>query len=101
MKSPILKRSITVAGVRTSVSLEEVFWSGVKEICRSRGITLSAFADELAASRTHSNLSSAFRTYVLEHYRSRAEALENTAQAVDMRPRDMPSQSEFPGTAAV
>jgi predicted DNA-binding ribbon-helix-helix protein len=101
MKSQILKRPITVAGVRTSVSLEEPFWNSVKEICRLRGITLSALADELAAGRTHSNLSSAFRTYVLEHYRSRALAAETPTQTLGMLPRDIPPSQECAGPAAV
>ena len=41
MKSPVVKRSIVVAGHKTSVSLEEAFWSGMKEISASRGLTLS------------------------------------------------------------
>ena len=56
MKSPVVKRSIVVAGHKTSVSLEEAFWNGMKEISVIRNMTLSelvgsfvvaAFADGL------------------------------------------------------
>ena len=41
MKSPVMKRSIVVAGHKTSVSLEEAFWNGMKEISGERNVTLS------------------------------------------------------------
>ena len=41
MKSPVVKRSIVIAGHKTSVSLEDAFWTGLKEIAAERHITLS------------------------------------------------------------
>ena len=41
MKSPVVKRSIVIAGHKTSVSLEDAFWKGLKEIATGRGLTLS------------------------------------------------------------
>ena len=41
MKSPVVKRSIVIAGHKTSVSLEDAFWKGLKEIATSRDLTLS------------------------------------------------------------
>ena len=41
MKSPVVKRSVVVAGHKTSVSLEEAFWNGMKEISAERSMTLS------------------------------------------------------------
>lgn len=70
MKSPIVKRSITVAGLKTSVSLEEAFWTSVKEISASRAVSVSDLVSELAARRGRGNLSSSIRTFVLDHYRS-------------------------------
>ena len=37
MESPIVKRSIVLAGHKTSVSLEDAFWEGLKEIAKTRG----------------------------------------------------------------
>jgi predicted DNA-binding ribbon-helix-helix protein len=74
MKSPVVKRSIVVAGHKTSVSLEEAFWNGMKEISALRNITLSELVGEIDGNRQQGNLSSAIRLFVLEHFRSRAGA---------------------------
>jgi predicted DNA-binding ribbon-helix-helix protein len=74
MKSPVVKRSIVVAGHKTSVSLEEAFWSGMKEISGLRNVTLSELVGEIDGNRQQGNLSSAIRLFVLEHFRSRAGA---------------------------
>ena len=47
MKSPVVKRSIVVAGHKTSVSLEEAFWNGMKEISGLRDMTLSELVGEI------------------------------------------------------
>ena len=69
MKSSILKRSIVVAGHKTSVSLEDAFWKDLREIAASRHTTLSDLVDAIDLKRQHGNLSSAIRTFVLEFYR--------------------------------
>ena len=74
MKSPILKRSILIGGHKTSVSLEDAFWSGMKEISRQRDMTLSELAREIDSNRQQGNLSSAIRLFVLDYFRSRAMA---------------------------
>jgi predicted DNA-binding ribbon-helix-helix protein len=70
MKSTVVKRSIVVAGHKTSVSLEDAFWNGLKEIVRERHMTLSELVAEIDAQRQLGNLSSALRLFVLEFYRS-------------------------------
>jgi predicted DNA-binding ribbon-helix-helix protein len=70
MKSPVAKRSIVVGGHKTSVSLEEAFWSGIKEIAGSRSITMSDLVSEIDRKRDQGNLSSAIRLQVLAHYRN-------------------------------
>ena len=71
MKSPVIKRSIVVAGRKTSVSLEDAFWEGLKEIADERQLTLSDLVGEIDAHRQHANLSSAIRLFVLGRYRDR------------------------------
>src|SRR6059036_498483 len=51
MKSTVIKRSIVVAGHKTSVSLEDAFWNGLKEIVRERHMTLSELVAEIDAQR--------------------------------------------------
>ena len=72
MKSPVVKRSIVLSGHKTSVSLEEAFWSGMKEISGARCMTLSELVGEIDANRHHGNLSSAIRLFVLDHFKGRA-----------------------------
>lgn len=72
MKSHVAKRSVIVAGHKTSVSLEEAFWDGMKEISRIRKMTLSDLANEVNSNRHEGNLSSAIRLFVLSHFKSRA-----------------------------
>jgi predicted DNA-binding ribbon-helix-helix protein len=69
MKSPVAKRSIVVAGHKTSVSLEDAFWKSLKEIAGRRDLTLSDLVAAIDSQRDHGNLSSAIRLFVLEFYR--------------------------------
>ena len=55
MKSPVVKRSIVVAGHKTSVSLEEAFWNGMKEISGTRDMTLSELVGEIDSNRQQGN----------------------------------------------
>ena len=71
MKSAVAKRSIVVAGHKTSIALEDAFWNGLKEIALARRTTLSGLVAEIDAERRYGNLSSAIRLFVLDHYRSR------------------------------
>jgi predicted DNA-binding ribbon-helix-helix protein len=70
MKSPVVKRSIVIAGHKTSVSLEDAFWKGLKEIAGGRNATLSDLVASIDADRQHGNLSSALRLFVLDFYRN-------------------------------
>jgi predicted DNA-binding ribbon-helix-helix protein len=70
MKSSVVKRSIVIDGHKTSVSLEDAFWSGLKEIARAEGATLSETVAEIDETRRQGNLSSAIRLLVLEHTRN-------------------------------
>lgn len=72
MKSPVVKRSIVIAGHKTSVSLEDAFWDALKEIATSRRMTLSDLVATIDSSRTQGNLSSAIRLFVLDFYRGHA-----------------------------
>ena len=86
MKSPVVKRSIVIAGHKTSVSLEDAFWKALKEIAGGRHMTLSDIVAMIDTERQHGNLSSAIRLFVLDFYRNLhpeqtppPEAIETTA----------------------
>ena len=71
MKSPVVKRSIVIANHKTSVSLEDAFWKGLKDIAHDRDVTLSDLVATIDTERVHGNLSSAIRLFVLDHYRNK------------------------------
>ena len=67
MKSLIAKRSVIIDGQKTSVSLEDPFWTDLKKIAHAQQMTLSALVAEIDGTREHGNLSSAIRLFVLRH----------------------------------
>jgi len=73
MKSSVAKRSIVLGGHKTSISLEDAFWNGMKVIAGEREMTLSQLVGSIDASREHANLSSAIRLFVLGYYMKHAE----------------------------
>ena len=72
-KSAVIKRSVRVAGHKTSVSLEDAFWRGLKEIAGEHHVPLSDLIDRIDSGRQYANLSSAIRMYVLRHYRDQVD----------------------------
>ncbi len=68
MQSPVVKRSIVIGGHKTSVSLEDAFWQGLKKIASERKMTLSDLVSAIDANRRHGNLSSAIRLFILSQY---------------------------------
>jgi predicted DNA-binding ribbon-helix-helix protein len=72
MRSTITKRSIILAGHKTSISLEEPFWNALKDIAGRRKQTMTVLITSIDAERTSANLSSAARLFVLSHYQERS-----------------------------
>lgn len=70
MKSLVVKRSVMIDGHKTSVSFEDPFWSGLKEIAHSEGATLPALLAKIDGTRDRGNLSSAIRLFVLDQVRT-------------------------------
>ena len=70
MKSQVIKRSIVIAGHKTSISLEDAFWKGLKEIAAKRNMSFSNLVAVIDSERQHGNLSSAIRLFVLDFYRN-------------------------------
>jgi predicted DNA-binding ribbon-helix-helix protein len=66
-----VKHSVTIAGHRTSVWIEEAFWSALVEIATGQDKSIATVIADIDRSRsTDSNLSSAIRLFVLDHYRN-------------------------------
>ena len=77
MKSSVVKRSVVVAGHKTSVSLEDEFWKGLHEIADGRDTALSNLVATIDTDRQHGNLSSAIRLFVLGFYRDQIGSLRD------------------------
>ena len=75
-RSLVVKRTVTVRGHKSSVSLEDAFWNALKEIAAHKEASLSELVTKIDDDRTareQINLSSAIRLFVLDHYRRIAE----------------------------
>ena len=70
MKSAVIKRSVVVRGHKTSISLEDAFWGGLKEIAQAQGATVTQTVTQIDEARQQGNLSSAIRLFVLGHVRN-------------------------------
>jgi predicted DNA-binding ribbon-helix-helix protein len=70
MKSSIVKRSVVIGGHKTSVSLEDAFWTDLRGIAHAQNATLSELIAKIDHGRQEGNLSSAIRVYILEHFRN-------------------------------
>jgi predicted DNA-binding ribbon-helix-helix protein len=73
MKSAVVKRSVVIGGHKTSVSLEDEFWTQLREIAGAKQATVSQLLAQIDERRDSPNLSSAIRVYVLEHFRNSAD----------------------------
>jgi predicted DNA-binding ribbon-helix-helix protein len=69
MGAGILKRSVSIAGHRTSISLEEPFWDALRAIAAQHSLSVQALIGRIDAERGEQNLSSAIRVFVLENLR--------------------------------
>ena len=69
----IVKRSVAIAGHRTSVSLEPPFWEALMQMARQRGLSVQALIAEIDGGRGVNNLSSAIRVHVLADVQLRRE----------------------------
>lgn len=69
MGAGILKRSVSISGHRTSISLEGPFWDALREIADQRSLSVQALIGRIDAERGEQNLSSAIRVFVLTNLR--------------------------------
>jgi predicted DNA-binding ribbon-helix-helix protein len=89
MKSTVVKRSIVLAGHKTSISLEDAFWEGLKDIAKARRLTIRDLVGGIDTQREQGNLSSAIRLFVLGHYQKRATSdaiVDKFARAAEYTP---------------
>jgi len=81
MKSAVIKRSVLIDGRKTSISLEDEFWDGLREIAGHSKLGLSRLVEQIDENRNNINLSSAIRVFVFRHFwglSKKADVLETT-----------------------
>jgi predicted DNA-binding ribbon-helix-helix protein len=82
VESLVVKRSIVIAGRKTSISLEDAFWNSLREIAHRHNETLPQLVASIDANRKAANLSSVIRVFVLDFYRSQFEREVMVSQAL-------------------
>jgi predicted DNA-binding ribbon-helix-helix protein len=80
----VVKRSVVVAGHKTSVSLEDAFWNGLKEIALGQDATLSSVVGKIDTGRLEGNLSSAIRLFVFDCLRDRSPVFAGARVLTDV-----------------
>ena len=93
MKSLVVKRSVVVAGHKTSVSLEDAFWKSLKEIAGYRHMKLSALVAAIDSERHDGNLSSVIRLFVFKFYRDQLDLRDRCEGTPTMISRDPAPQN--------
>lgn len=78
--SLIKKRSLVIAGHRTSVSLEDEYWETLKSIAAKRRVNLSQLVGTIDTGRSNNNLSSALRLFVLDQLKQRINECDSFCQ---------------------
>jgi predicted DNA-binding ribbon-helix-helix protein len=100
MQNGIRKRNVFISGRKTSVSVEDEFWRGLKEIAFARNTKLGIIVSAIDSGRQHANLSSAIRLFVLNFYQTRARTHGTDGyRSVNGNP-ECPPYSESEGVAA-
>jgi predicted DNA-binding ribbon-helix-helix protein len=77
----VQKRSLSIAGHRTSIALEPEFWDGLEAMAEAEALPLTALIRRIDEGRTNANLSSALRLAVLDFFRQRAGLIPNALDA--------------------
>ena len=85
--SSVIKRSVIRNGHKSSISLEDQFWDALREIADHEHMAISTLVAHIDHTRTTSNLSSAIRVFVLDHFRHGDRAKPETAAATKNRSR--------------
>ena len=71
------KRSLTIAGHRTSISLEDDFWAALHEVAEAKGRSVPQLIAEIDKARGEHGLSSAIRSAVLAHFRTQSAVVKD------------------------
>jgi predicted DNA-binding ribbon-helix-helix protein len=91
MASDVVKRSVVIAGHKTSVSLEDDFWAGLKFVAGEKRLTISELLSAIDEQRQQDNFFSAIRQFVFNYYVALVARLERNNEQVDSSRAHLPS----------
>lgn len=77
MKPVVTRRTVRIGDDRLCITIENDFWTSLKEIAATTGTTTSQLLARIDQARHGANLSSAIRVYVVDHFRTQAHSLED------------------------
>jgi len=77
-----VKRSFTLSGHRTSISLEAAFWEALRQVAAAEGVPLAELVGRIDRSRGDAGLSGAVRVWVLDYFRRRCRSLETGSENI-------------------
>jgi predicted DNA-binding ribbon-helix-helix protein len=86
----LMKRSIVIGDHKTSVSIEEPFWRGLRDIAAAKGMRVSELVAVIDNDRQQGNLSSHIRLFVLDYYQAQAATSNEPGQAASSIPGTNP-----------
>ena len=69
-RSPVIKHSVSIAKHKTSLSLEDKFWDGLREIAQNENVSLQELIERIDKDRIGYNLSSSARLFVLNYFKT-------------------------------
>ncbi len=92
MNTAITKRSVLIMGRKTSISLEDMFWHGLKDIAAEQRVSAATLLAEIDRNRGATNFSSAVRQFVMAHYINLVNAYRKAAPAT-LSPRTLESHA--------
>ena len=95
MKSQVIKHSVVIGGHKTSVTLEEAFWTSLKEIAALRQVSMSDLLTSIDAGRHHGNLSSVIRLFVLDFYRDQSKIRDRLDEMQSIADHDTAGRREM------
>jgi len=79
--SPVRKHSVTIAGQRTGISVEDQFWDGLCEIARNENTSAATLIGRIDTDRAGNNLSSSIRLFVLNYFKTLSKTLPSKASS--------------------
>jgi predicted DNA-binding ribbon-helix-helix protein len=84
MNSLVTRHAVRIDGEQLYITIEDDFWISLEEIAARMGRTTSQLLALIDSARAGANLASAIRVYVVDHFRTQADCLDDLDDADDL-----------------